>query len=68
VIAGDTRPPFRRTRAVMGALGLQSWRPILIEELAALLVDVALQRAPLGEVLEGTSLWPAVDAACARLG
>ena len=39
------------------------YKPIAIEDLAAALLHVALERAPLGAVLEGRTLWEAVDAA-----
>ncbi len=50
-------------RAVTSALGLKKYQPIKLHELAAAILDVAVRHAPLGEVLEGTSLWSAVEAA-----
>lgn len=43
--------------------GLAKYRPIVLKELAWALLHVALERAPLGAVLEGESLWSVVAAA-----
>ncbi|NMO19612.1 NAD(P)H-binding protein [Pyxidicoccus fallax] len=53
--------PFLRTLTRLPLL--RGMRPIRIEQLAAVLLRVSEQRAPLGAVLEGDSLWAEVSAA-----
>jgi uncharacterized protein YbjT (DUF2867 family) len=48
--------------AMTRMLGLDRYRPIALEDLARALLHVGLNRAPLGEALEGKSLWQVVDA------
>lgn len=44
-------------------LGLKSLQPIRLEDVAAVMLDVGVRRAHVGEVLEGESLWSAVPEA-----
>jgi hypothetical protein len=53
-------------RLVTRALGLRRFEPIRVDDLAAAILHVALERAPLGAVLEGESLWNTVEAARRR--
>ena len=41
--------------------GLRRYKPIPVETLARLLLDVAAARGPLDEILEGDSLWHEVE-------
>jgi uncharacterized protein YbjT (DUF2867 family) len=52
-------------RTITTVLGLDSYRPITLLELASAIAKVAIDRAPLDAVLEGKTLWPVVDAAAA---
>jgi len=47
--------------ALTRALGLKKLEPIAIEDLARAILQVAADRAPLGAVLEGASLWEVVE-------
>ncbi len=47
-------------RALTSALGLKKYQPITLHELASAILHVAVQGAPLGEVLEGDALWEVV--------
>lgn len=51
---------------VTRVLGLSRLRPIPIEDLGRALLHAALERAPLGTVLEGEALWAVVEAAKSR--
>lgn len=55
-------------RSLLGALGLQRIQPIRLHEVAVALLIVATRRAPLGEALEGKSLWQQVVAGLAAFG
>jgi uncharacterized protein YbjT (DUF2867 family) len=48
-------------RTLMRALGLRRYEPIRLEELARALLHVSVVRAPLGQALEGKSLWQQVE-------
>ena len=48
-------------RAITSLLGLKKYQPIKLDELASAIVRVASQRAPLGAVLEGQTLWAQVQ-------
>jgi len=50
-------------RTLTTALGLDSYRPIKVLELASAIAKVATDRAPLDAVLEGKTLWTVVEAA-----
>lgn len=63
VLEGGERGESPGMRAFTKALGLAKYRPIRLEELAAAMLHCANNRAPLGEALEGKSLWQLVDAA-----
>lgn len=63
---GHRAPPGMS--ALTRMLGLHTFRPIRMEELAAAILHVAEERAPVGEVLEGRSLWRVVDSARQRFG
>lgn len=47
-------------RAITSALGLKKYQPITLRELAAAILEVSAQRAPLDAVLEGAPLWDVV--------
>ena len=53
--AGRRAPPL--FTGLTRLLGLRSLEPITLEQLSQLLLDVAMGRAALGEILEGESLW-----------
>lgn len=57
---GHRAPPGMGT--LTRALGLAKYRPIPIEDLARTIHRVAVERAPLGAVLEGDALWRLVEA------
>ena len=59
-LEGGERKALPGLRAVTGWLGLTQVAPIRLEELAGAMVKVASERAPLGEVLVGISLWACV--------
>ena len=60
---GEGHRPPPGMRLVTRLLGLDTLRPIRLEELASAILLVARERAPVGTVLEGRSLWGKVDAA-----
>lgn len=60
---GEGHKPPPGLLAVTRLLGLDSVRPIAIEDLAAALLHVALTGQPKAAILEGKSLWAVVDAA-----
>lgn len=57
--AGRDAPAF--FKSITHLLGLKSMEPIHVDELAAALVQAAVDRAPLGAALEGASLWELVE-------
>jgi uncharacterized protein YbjT (DUF2867 family) len=62
---GHRLPLASVTRFVMRRVGLRTLEPIEVEELARALLRCALDRAPLGEVLQGEPLWHLVETATA---
>jgi uncharacterized protein YbjT (DUF2867 family) len=56
---GHHAPPGMATFTRL--FGAVRWRPIRVEQLAGALLTVAAERAPLGEALEGRSLWRVVE-------
>jgi len=63
--AGHQSPPGMAF--VTRALGMDRFRPIPIEQLAAAILHVACTGESRGEVLEGSSLWRVVEAAAGLL-
>jgi uncharacterized protein YbjT (DUF2867 family) len=59
--AGEGHRPPPGMAWLTGALGLVRYQPIRVEDLAAALLRVALEREPLDAVLEGKSLWDVVS-------
>ena len=59
-LEGGERKPIPGFKGLTRLLGLKSFEPISLEELAAAMLQSAADRAPLGAVLEGTSLWELV--------
>src|SRR5262249_38760611 len=62
VLIGDNRKPPPGMGALTRALGMHKYRPIAVEQVASAMLRVAADRAQLGSVLEGKSLWEVVDA------
>lgn len=60
---GEGHPHFPVLRAVTRALGLHTFAPIRVEDLAGAIVEIALTREPLGEVVQGRALWKIVERA-----
>lgn len=60
---GEGHPPIPGMATLTRLPGLRGLRPIRVEQLAAALLHVALEKAPLGTILEGESLWRQVEAA-----
>jgi uncharacterized protein YbjT (DUF2867 family) len=60
---GEGHRPPPGMRAVTRLFGLTRFEPIRVEDLAQLLLHVSTSRAPLDGVLEGASLWRALDLA-----
>jgi uncharacterized protein YbjT (DUF2867 family) len=63
---GEGHRPPPGMRVVTRALGLRRFEPIRVDDLAATILHVTLERAPLGAVLEGETLWAAVEEARRR--
>lgn len=59
-LEGGERKPIPGARTITRALGLERLAPIRLEELSAAILHCARDRAPLGVVLEGKSLWAMV--------
>jgi uncharacterized protein YbjT (DUF2867 family) len=59
--AGEGHKPPPGMAWLTGALGLVRYQPIRVEDLAAAILRVALERQPLEAVLEGKSLWDVVS-------
>ncbi|MBU8896650.1 3-beta hydroxysteroid dehydrogenase [Corallococcus sp. H22C18031201] len=60
---GEYHRPIPGLRTITRLPLLRGLRPILLDELASVLLRVSERRAPLNTVLEGHSLWAEVDAA-----
>jgi uncharacterized protein YbjT (DUF2867 family) len=54
---GEGRKPPAALDVLGRLTGAWSWRPIPVESVARTILRVAVERAPLGEVLEGRALW-----------
>lgn len=65
---GEGHPHFPGVRAVTRALGLHAIAPIRVEDLARAILEIALMREPLGEVVSGRQLWEIVERARSRAG
>jgi uncharacterized protein YbjT (DUF2867 family) len=63
MFVGEDRKPPPLWGAITRGLGLKKWQPIPVEALAGAILRVAIARGPLGEVLEGSSLWAVVGPA-----
>lgn len=61
-LSGPGRRPPPGAGALSRVLGLTRWQPITVVELASALLQVAIERAALGQVLEGDALWQWVPA------
>ena len=59
-LEGGERKPIPGAKSLLRLLGLKSFEPIALEDLAAALLQSAVDRAPLGAVLQGASLWQKV--------
>ncbi|MBS1151968.1 MAG: hypothetical protein H6Q89_3666 [Myxococcaceae bacterium] len=59
-LEGGERKAIPGARGLTRLLGLKSFEPIALEELAAAMLQCAADRAPLEAVLEGASLWELV--------
>jgi uncharacterized protein YbjT (DUF2867 family) len=60
---GEGHAGIPGAKPVLRALGLRRYEPIAVEDLAAGILHVALERAPVGVALEGQPLWSVVEAA-----
>jgi uncharacterized protein YbjT (DUF2867 family) len=63
---GEGHRPIPGLGLVTRALGLDGLRPIPVETLARLLIQVARERRPLGAVLEGRGLWGEIESGVTR--
>ena len=62
-LEGGERKPIPGFKGVTRLLGLKRFEPISLEDLAAAMVQSAVDCAPLGGVLEGAALWELVATA-----
>lgn len=62
-LVGGERKPIPLLKGVTRLFGLKAYEPISLEELSAAMLQAAVDRAPLGAVLEGASLWDLVGRA-----
>jgi uncharacterized protein YbjT (DUF2867 family) len=63
VLEGEGRKPPPGFGPLTRALGLARWQPITVAALAAAMLKAALDRAPLGEILEGRPLFALAEPA-----
>jgi uncharacterized protein YbjT (DUF2867 family) len=61
MFVGEEHQPPKLIVALADRFAPASYRPIRLEQLAAAILRVALERAPLGAVLEGDALWQVVS-------
>ena len=60
VLVGGERKSIPGMKGFTRLLGLKAYEPITLEELAAAMLQCAVDQAPLGAALEGASLWELV--------